>query len=166
MRPPVTLRAYREDEIERALDRVGELDRRTREQRRERLRSSGRRYFTELLFAVEAEDRLVGEVQARFDGNLMPPGVFEIGIEIWEESDRGRGLGSAALAALLEHLFTSEGAERVQGSTDLDNAAMRRTFESLGFAFEGILRGFMPADDGRHDYASYAITRTDREGRT
>lgn len=161
MRPPVVLRAYREDEIDPALDRIEGLDDRTRDQRRERLRASGRRYFTELLFAVEAEGRLVGEVQARFDGNMMPPGVFEVGIELWEAADRGRGFGSAALSSLLEHLFSAEGAERVQGSTDLDNAAMRRTFESLGFGFEGVLRGFMPSEDGRRDYASYAITRDD-----
>lgn len=161
MKSPVRLRAYRPEEIEEALDNRPEPNASTREQWRERLRASGKRYFTELMFAIEADDRLIGEVQARFNGNIIPPGVFEIGIEIWKEEDRRRGWGSAALAALLTHLFTEEGAERVQGSTDLDNDAMRRTFSSLGFTFEGVLRGFMPTDEGRRDYASYAITKDD-----
>ena len=35
--------------------------------------------------------------------------------------------------------------------------------ERLGFGFEGVMRGFMPMDDGPHDYALYAITRDDYE---
>lgn len=162
--PTLRLRAYRPEEYDWVLDRVTGVHGSSREQRLERLRASGGRYHTETLFGIEAEGRLVGEIQARYDRNMMPPGVFDIGIELWDEADRGRGFGKAAVAALLTFLFEEENAERVQGSTDLDNAAMRGTFESLGFTYEGTLRNFMPSPIGRRDYASYAITRPDWAG--
>jgi len=117
-------------------------------------------------FAIEAEGRLIGEVSARQPIHGLPPGVFELGIELFESGDRGRGLGADAIVAITKHLFDDEVAHRVQLSTDVENAAMRRVAERLGFRFEGVLRSFMPEPDGPHDYAMYAITRTDLEGRT
>jgi len=52
-----------------------------------------------------------------------------------------------------------QGFPRVQASTDLGNTAMRRALENAGFAFEGVLRGFMPAGERRCDYALYALIR-------
>ena len=66
-----------------------------------------------------------GEVQARFNGNLIPPNVYEVGIEIFRTEDRGKGFGSGAIWELMRLLFDEEGAERVQGSTDVENPAMR-----------------------------------------
>ena len=161
MRAPVRLRAYRPEEYDVALDYVTGLAGAAREQRRERLRASGGRYFTEILFAAEAEGRLVGEVQARFNGNLIPPNVYEVGIEIFRTEDRGKGFGSGAIWELMRLLFDEEGAERVQGSTDVENPAMRGAFEALGFTFEGVMRGFMPSPEGQRDFAMYGITRED-----
>ena len=52
----------------------------------------------------------------------------------------------------------------MQASTAAHNTAMRRVLEKLGFVYEGTLRGFMPADEGREDYVMYAVTRRDWEG--
>jgi len=49
----------------------------------------------------------------------------------------------------------------VQASTAADNIAMRRVLEKLGFMYEGTLRSFMPAGEGRDDYVLYAVTRSD-----
>lgn len=136
-----------------------------RELRRKRLALSGTRTKRELLFAIEADDRLVGEIQARSSEWAMPNGVYEIGIEIYEPEDRGRGFGSGAVAALTAHLFEREAAMRVQASTDLENAAMRATLERIGFGYEGVLRGFMPSPDGPRDYAMYGMTEADWAGR-
>ena len=164
----VSLRPFREDEIEHALGKIGFSapdegagGDRARTHRRERLARSGSRNEWELLFAIEGAGRLVGEIQARHAEDTMPPGVHELGIEIWDRSDRRRGFGSAAIAALTGHLFEHEEAIRVQASTDLDNRAMRRTLERLGFGFEGVLRGFMPSPDGPRDYAMYGMTLDD-----
>jgi RimJ/RimL family protein N-acetyltransferase len=162
----VVLRGFREDEIEAALDRMPGVDTgASREHRRDRLRHSGARYEAEILLAIEVDGRLVGEVQARYHPMMAPPGVFDIGIELWEDADRGRGYGKAALEELARFLFEREHAERVQGSTDLDNAPMRATFRSVGFLEEGVLRWFMPTPDGRRDYVQYAITRPEWERR-
>jgi RimJ/RimL family protein N-acetyltransferase len=114
-----------------------------------------------LTFAIEAEGRLVGEVQARRNAAATPPGVFELGIEVYEDVDRGRGLGPAAIVEITRLLFRDEEAIRVQLSTGVDNAAMRRVADRLGFGFEGVLRGFMPTAAGPRDYAMYGMTRDD-----
>jgi RimJ/RimL family protein N-acetyltransferase len=95
----------------------------------------------------------------------LPPGVFELGIDLFDGADRGRGIGRTALSLLLKRLFHDEGAHRVQLTTDVDNTAMRRTSERLGFTFEGVMRSFMPSIEGPRDYAIYAITREDWEER-
>ena len=133
-----------------------------RERLRRRLTRSDRGF---LVLAIEAEGRLVGEVDARAPRDAFPPGVFELGIELYDPADRGRGYGTAAVAGVVERLFADEGAARVQASTALDNVAMRRALERTGFALEGTLRGFMPAGEGREDYALYAVTREDWERR-
>jgi RimJ/RimL family protein N-acetyltransferase len=117
----------------------------------------------QLDFAVEADGRLVGDVQARCVRGAMPPGVFELGLEIFDP-DRGRGLGAAAIVEITRHLFREERAHRVQLTTDVANGAMRRVAERLGFIFEGVLKRYMPTADGPHDYAMYALTDEEFEG--
>jgi RimJ/RimL family protein N-acetyltransferase len=117
-----------------------------------------------LLLAIEADGRLVGEIQARGTrSQLLPPGVFELGIELYRSSDRGKGIGRAAVAEITRYLFEEEHAHRVQVSTDVDNRGMRGAAEAAGFRFEGVMRGFWPSADGRwRDYALYGTTRDDR----
>jgi len=133
---------------------------------RERVKHSGEFYAGEILMGIESGGRLIGEIQTRQPPQGLPPGVFELGIEIFDESDRGRGSGSDALALMVRDLFAEQGAHRVQATTDVDNQRMRHVLERLGFVFEGVLRGFMPSRNGSRDYALYAITRPDLERTT
>ena len=130
---------------------------------RERIRRSGHFEDGELMLAIEERGRLVGEVQARQPEHGLPPGVFELGISVFDERDRGRGIGRRAVAAITRRLFSEEGAHRVQLTTDVDNAPMRGAAERLGFVHEGVLRSFMPSPEGPRDYAIYAMTRDDWE---
>jgi RimJ/RimL family protein N-acetyltransferase len=131
---------------------------------RSRLERSGARNEWEVLFAIEADDRLVGDAQGRCSDTAMPPRVWEIGLELWDEGDRGRGLGRETVRLLTTYLFTEQEAIRVQASTDVANPAMQGVLDRLGFVREGILRGFMLAAEGPpRDYAIYGITRTDWE---
>jgi [ribosomal protein S5]-alanine N-acetyltransferase len=114
-----------------------------------------------LRLAIDVDGRLVGEIDARCPPESFPPGVVELGIELYDEADRGFGHGAEAVRQLVERLFAREGAERVQASTAPANAAMRRVLEKLGFSYEGTLRGFMPTRGGREDYVLYALTRAD-----
>jgi RimJ/RimL family protein N-acetyltransferase len=162
----VLLRAFRTDEVDTALERMqtipaSELNEEAARERLERLERSGERNGWEIMFAVEADGRLVGDVQGRCPRLAMPPGVWELGIELWDEADRGRGIGRETIALLSSHLFDDEDAIRVQATTDVENVAMRRVLEALGFHFEGILRGFMPDPAGPRDYAMYGVTRSD-----
>ncbi len=127
----------------------------------ERIDRSGEFDGTELLLGIQVDGRLAGEVQARQPRMSLPPGVFELGIDLFDEADRRHGHGRAALMQLLPRLFELEGAHRVQITTDLDNAAMRGLADRLGFRFEGVMRSFMPSADGPRDYAMYAITTDD-----
>ena len=115
--------------------------------------------FVEL--AIEVNGRLIGDVQARAPYGAMPPGVCEIGILVFADA-RGKGLGGEAVALFNDYLF-EEGLARVQASTTVDNIAMRRVLERVGYTFEGVLREYLPgADGGRQDSAMYAVTRRDR----
>jgi RimJ/RimL family protein N-acetyltransferase len=161
----VTLRAFKPEEYDEMVRRfpATPTDPEQLRIRRARVERSGTRASFELLFALEADGRLVGDVQGRSVEMAMPPGVWEIGIELWDTADRGRGLGREAVALLTAHLFEHEGAHRVQASTDVENAAMRRVFEVLGFTDEGTMRGFMPnGDSAPRDYELYATTYDDR----
>lgn len=160
----VLLRGFRPDEVDIGLERMqsipaSELDADSRRERRERIERSGERAGWEIMLAIEAEGRLVGDVQGRCPRFAMPPGVWELGIEVWDEADRGRGLGTQSVALLSAYLFEHEDAIRVQATTDVDNAPMRGALERLGFAFEGVLHGYMPdlAGPPRH-YAMYGLT--------
>jgi RimJ/RimL family protein N-acetyltransferase len=119
-----------------------------------------------LRLAIEVDGRLVGDIQARNPPRALPPGVYELGIDVFDTDDRGRGLGREAVTLLVDHLFADPETGRVQLSTDVANAAMRRVSEVLGFQEEGVMRGFMPEGDGsRSDYVLYAVTREDWAGR-
>jgi RimJ/RimL family protein N-acetyltransferase len=110
--------------------------------------------------AVEHDGRLIGDIQARAPKQAYPPGVCEIGISLFPDA-RGKGFGREAVKLFTALLFDS-GMERVQASTALDNVAMRRVLELVGYEFEGTLRSFMPSDGGaRDDYALYAVVRQD-----
>ena len=111
---------------------------------------------------IEADGRLIGDVQARHGiGQRLPPGVVELGIQIYDPVKRGKGYGAEAMRLLTNWVFEHGVGERVQASTAEDNIAMRRVLEKLGFRFEGIMRGFMAVGDHREDFALYGVTKTE-----
>ena len=73
----------------------------------------------------------MGDAQGRCSEMRDAAGVWEIGLELWDDGDRGRGLGRETVELLTSHLFADEEAIRVQATTDVDNAAMRRVLERL-----------------------------------
>jgi ribosomal-protein-alanine N-acetyltransferase len=170
--PRIRLRPLREDEFdtlwaasERWLKESGsDMDREDAQARvRERIADSGSMTAEGIDLAIELDGRLVGDIQARTNPKAMPPGVLELGIELFDPRDRGKGLGAEAVALLTAYAFDHLEAHRVQLGTDLGNVAMRRVAERLGFVCEGTMRGFMPTPDGPRDYALYAITGPDFE---
>ena len=170
--PRVRLRPFLRDELdllwaERQADdsfphltRPGALERLRRQVER-----SGRFVDGRLDVAIEGADGLAGHLEARAPRGAMPGGVFEIGISVFPAA-RGRGYGGEAVELLTGYLLGEGRGYRVQASTAVANEPMRRVLEKVGYSFEGVLRGFMPAiDGGREDYALYAVTRPDWEAR-
>jgi RimJ/RimL family protein N-acetyltransferase len=154
----VVLRAFRPDELDtlhaghRGSDTmIGTPD---REQLIRRIAGSGDWQDGRLDLAVDLDGQLIGSVDVRSGRKIMPPGVCEFGIELWAANRRG-GLGTEVVTTLTRWLH-EHGFPRVQAGTDLRNAAMRRTLEKVGYAYEGAMASFMPDGDGRADYALYA----------
>jgi RimJ/RimL family protein N-acetyltransferase len=126
-------------------------------------RLGGQTPYPAIEYAIEMDGRLIGDIQARQDPYLT--GLFEIGIVVFDEVDKGRGVGRETLALITAQLFEHERAYRVQLSTEVGNTAMRRAAEAAGFTFEGVLRGFWPprGEEPAADYAMYARTKRDHE---
>jgi RimJ/RimL family protein N-acetyltransferase len=163
----VVLRPLREDEADvvfafwqsDSAGRVAPVSPASRRRLEHRIAHRGRFREGRIDLAIEADHELVGQIEARQPRDAMPSGAFELGIALFEER-RGRGFGSEAIRLLTLHLFEAMDARRVQASTAAANVAMRRVFEKLGFAEEGLMRAFVPSTDGvREDYVLYAVTR-------
>jgi RimJ/RimL family protein N-acetyltransferase len=87
-------------------------------------------------------------------------GCLEIGALLFPEY-RGKGLGTAAQRLLVEYLFATTLANRLQAVTDVENLAEQKALERAGFRREGIMRG-LAFDRGRwHDGVLYARLRDD-----
>lgn len=158
----VTLRPLREDELKRVFEArqgspmaVGTGD---VERLRKRFAHSGAWFEGRLDLAVEANGDLVGTLDVRAGRGFYPAGVCELGIELFGK-ERGKGVGTEAVRLVVDWLLEN-GYSRVQASTDVRNAPMRRVLEKLAFEPEGVMRRFMPDGDARADYVLYAITRT------
>ena len=155
----VSLRAYREDEFERICEIRGIDSQEWRDRFRKRFDKSGDWDDHYLHFAIDLDGDVIGDLQLRRCDMTRPDGALEIGLEIAPEL-RGKGLGSAALTAAAQYAF-SNGAHRIEGSTEESNTGMRRAFEKAGWNFEGVLKALFIEDGVPHDYYSYAITKFD-----
>jgi RimJ/RimL family protein N-acetyltransferase len=76
---------------------------------------------------------------------------------------RGRGLGTAAVTWLSNHLFSSYAVlHRIEATTRVDNVAMRAVFERTGYHHEGTFREAWKNEDGSwSDTAAYAMLRSE-----
>jgi RimJ/RimL family protein N-acetyltransferase len=170
----VLLRPFREHEFQRVWEEMEDSgehqpmvsrDDGERERVFERLRLAGNWTPEELRLAVEGDGELVGDLQARVSNWALPPGVTELGITLFVRA-RGKGYGTEALRLVCGHLLADPRFHRVQLSTDVRNAAMRRAAEKAGFTFEGVLRGFWEVPGGPAlDYAIYGRIRADEGSR-
>ena len=109
------------------------------------------------------EETLAGIVSWRSIPTGGPEvGCLEIGALLFPEH-RGQGHGTAAQRLLVEYLFATTLANRLQAITNVDNIAEQKALERIGFRREGIMRG-LAFDGGRwHDAVLYARLRTDPE---
>lgn len=104
-----------------------------RERLQARIANSGRFVEGAIELGIEAEGRLIGSVQTYVPAErVLPADTYEIGIGLNEPGDRGKGLGTEALALFIGWL-RGIGAVRVQAGTAPGNIGMRRSLAKLGF---------------------------------
>ena len=68
-------------------------------------------------------------------------------------------MGTRAQRLLADHLLATTVVERIEASTDVENAAERRSLEKAGFTFEGVLRRAQFRSGAWHDMALYSLVR-------
>lgn len=78
---------------------------------------------------------------------------------------RGRGIGTAAQAALAQYLFGNTLIERLEAGTDTDNIAEQRALEGAGFQREGIARHAQYRAGQWRDLVVYSRLRGDQPTR-
>ena len=88
----------------------------------------------------------------------QPERFLEIGYDI-VRSERGKNYGTEAVQLMVDYLFLSKDAVRIQAFTDVRNKASQRVLEKAGFKREGTLQkaGFVRGQ--RADAYLYGIVR-------
>ena len=110
--------------------------------------------------AIVAERRIVG--MAGLPEIDWANRSAEIGYWL-DRAHRGRGIMTAAVAALVDHAFASLNLNRLEIRTDVENARSRAVAERLGFLYEGTLRQSYRVTDERYsDDAVYSMLVSDR----
>lgn len=141
VRGAVTLRAFRDEEFTDVAEALSKLapdvspeGRPDPDLLREKLQGSGRLADGRIDLAIEVDQRLAGQIQARVPSERdVPPGFYSLGIVLYETADRGKGLGGTALSLLIDWLFEQDGTEALQAETGLSNEPMRKLLGTLGF---------------------------------
>ncbi len=85
-------------------------------------------------------------------------GLAEVGYAL-SDVYQGRGVMSAALAQLLEDLFSNTPLERIEARCAVENVASQRVLEKNGFRREGVLLGYFKLRGRRVDNYLYARLR-------
>lgn len=109
-----------------------------------------------------ADGERVGTVDWR--PNMYGPNqrsrAWQVGISLLPAA-RGQGYGAEALRLLADYLFEHTDANRVEGSTDIENVASQRALEKAGYTREGIIRGAQFRHEAMHDLVLYSRLRGD-----
>jgi RimJ/RimL family protein N-acetyltransferase len=85
---------------------------------------------------------------------------YEVGIALLPEH-RGHGIGTEAQRQLVEYLFSTTTAHRLQAGTEVDNVAEQRSLERVGFRREGVQRGLYFRAGRWRDSVMYGLLRDD-----
>lgn len=127
---------WRREEIALRHNPIVDCDLATLEARLERLNAPLSEHHDEYRWMVEADGEIVGTVSATgFSWNM---GYCEIGYHLGS-AWHGRGLGTRAVALLVDKLFTEGALRRLMAVIAADNVASQRLARRLGFVEEGRL---------------------------
>lgn len=132
--------------------------------RMDKARDIERRWREDGLIGRDASFLAVGLEDGRCAGWVtwrpVVSGNFEIGMALFAEH-RGHGIGTEAHRHLVEYLFGTTTANRLQAGTEVDNLAEQRALERAGFRREGVQRGLYFRAGAWRDSVMYGLLRDD-----
>ncbi|WP_088283557.1 GNAT family N-acetyltransferase [Kineosporia sp. A_224] len=115
-----------------------------------------------LPFAVEVEDRLVGQLTV---SGISWGSLRSAQIGYWvDRRVAGRGIIPAGVALVVDHCFFTLGLHRIEVNIRPENAASLRVVTKLGFRPEGLRRRYLHIDGAWRDHATFALTVEDVPG--
>ena len=85
-------------------------------------------------------------------------GNYEIGIVLFPEH-RAHGIGTEAQRQLVDYLFRTTTAHRLQAGTEVDNVAEQKSLERIGFKREGVNRALYFRAGRWRDSVIYGLLR-------
>ena len=114
---------------------------------------------TSARWAVVFEDRVVGLIQYWEE---TEPASRHAGIDIFLDPDvHGRGIGTDAISALVDHLFTDLDHRRIVIDPEVRNVAAIRCYEKVGFQPIGVERQSFFIGGAWRDCLLMDLLRTD-----
>lgn len=128
--------------------------------RRRRWEQDGFVGATSAALAVVGPDGTVAGIaswEARSRGRPVC-GCYELGLALLPEY-RGRGWGTAAHTLLVQYLFHTTLANRLEALTEAENVAEQAVLQRLGFHREGVLRAARFRHGGWRDMVIYSLLR-------
>lgn len=111
-----------------------------------------------VIFAIRADDRLVGVVQLIHIDQVHRSA--ELTISIGEEANRGAGHGTSALEQAIDFAWRDLNLHRVWLRVFANNPRTIRAYEKAGFVHEGVLREAAYIDGRYIDMIAMAILRS------
>jgi RimJ/RimL family protein N-acetyltransferase len=117
----------------------------------------------DLVIVDRATDVVVGEVVINdWDGDNLSCG-FRIGIG---PAGRDRGLGSEATRLVIDHVFSSTDAQRIELEVYAFNERAAHVYEKVGFRREGVRRSALRWDGAFYDAVVMSVLRPEWSIRT
>lgn len=112
-----------------------------------------------MLVIADAEDtsRILGTIG--WFRTVFYSDALEIGYQILDAAQRGRGIATVALRLCCGYLFADRNIHRLQLAVVVGNQASRRVAEKVGFRSEGIQRGAAFLRGAYHDMEVFSLLR-------
>jgi ribosomal-protein-alanine N-acetyltransferase len=124
-----------------------------------RMLSSQARRGTALPFAVDHEDRLVGQLTV---SSIAYGSLRSASIGYWVSRHvAGRGVIPTAVALATDHCFDTLGLHRVEVNIRPENGPSLRVVEKLGFRDEGLRERYLHIAGQWCDHRTFALTTED-----
>ncbi|OZM73493.1 RimJ/RimL family protein N-acetyltransferase [Amycolatopsis antarctica] len=109
-----------------------------------------------LPFTITLDGEFAGQITV---GNIIRASLRSAWVGYWVASGAaGGGVGTAAVALVVDHAFASAGLHRIEATVRPENVASLRVLAKAGFREEGLFRRYLDVAGDWRDHFCYAIT--------